>query len=424
MVEEVIRAISAEQQASIIRDQTGIVLPSLTGGKKRFFSELLGDQGKSDDVVGCVLPEPQFGMVFSTVGEVLASTIGGSQPSDGAWVSGKLAEFGLSGSKATQPVKSLSGGEQMLLTFAKLHAMNERLTKLVACSPLHPLDQSRYHYWDKLSETFSLSGKPVKIILLEGEGRLGSADGQSSVSLVTKLQWRLLIENPILKFPEIQFPNFHPAFTQSYVADNRALELFSPTFASGDNGIGKSAFCKALAGLAKVAKGTVGVVSPNGTGPARLLFQEADEQLFGKSIVEHLHSAFRYDGERGKLAQSIYDEIDGKLREFVKDALVYAPSLGDPAKPSTELQTKIVLAAERIASKPSLLILDEPSRKLCKPIAVRLIAAICEQAHKYNVPVLVITHVTDWWNGIAQSKIIFKRLKNGSTKIHILSEDN
>jgi energy-coupling factor transporter ATP-binding protein EcfA2 len=412
MGEEVIRVFSAEQQATIIRDQTGIVLPILTGGRKRFFSDLVGDRGTSADEVGCVLPEPQFGLVFSTVGEVLASSFDGSQASAGAWISEKLTEFGLSPSKATQPVKSLSGGERMLLTFAKLHAMNARLTKLVACSPLHSLDQSRYHFWYKLSETFVQNGKAVKVILLEGEELLGTVDKQNIGSVSTKLPWHLLIESPTLKFPEAQFPSFHPAFNQSYMADTNILSLASP-----DNGIGKSALCKALAGLAKIVRGSVGVVTPNGSGPARLMLQEADEQLFGKSITEHLQSAFRYDAEGCKVAQTIYDEIDRKLREFVKDTLVFAPSLGDPAKPSTELQTKIVLAAERIASKPSLLILDEPSRKLCKPLAVRLVASICEQAHKHNVPVLIISHAKDWWTGIAQSRLIFKQLESGLTKV-------
>jgi ABC-type glutathione transport system ATPase component len=84
------------------------------------------------------------------------------------------------------------------------------------------------------------------------------------------------------------------------------------------------------------------------------------------------------------------------------------------------LQAKMVLAAERIASKPSLLILDEPSRKLCKPLAIELIAAICEQAHKQNIPVLIISHQTDWWTGIAQSRLLFERLPNGTTKIKLV----
>src|SRR5207253_10317047 len=128
------------------------------------------------------------------------------------------------------------------------------------------------------------------------------------------------------------------------------------------NGIGKSAFCKALAGLGKLVGGQLGVVAPNGSGRARLLLQEADEQLFGRSILEHLQWVFRYDSEKAKLAHGIYGDIESKLRVFVKGSLNYAASLCDSGTPSTELQAKIVLAAERIASKPSLLILDEPSR--------------------------------------------------------------
>ena len=429
MQTEVVRAVSVEQQVSIVRRETGIVLPRLTGGKKQFFSDLLGDRKSLGDV-GCILPEPQFGLVFPTVAEVLTSTQGpGDSASRSNWVSTQLVEFGLSGSKATQPVQSLSGGEQMLLTFAKLFNLADQLKKLVACSPLHPLDPSRYLYWDKLHHAFSVRKKAVTVILLDGESldanpsTLGLDASASSANQGKDLhgpQWELTVSDPVLEFPEIQFPTHHPAFALSYTSDGSVLQLSSPTFASGDNGIGKSAFCKALAGLGKIIGGQLSVVAPNGSGRARLLLQEADEQLFGRSIMEHLQWVFRYDGEKAKLAHAIYADIENKLRAFVKGFLGYATSLGDSGAPSTELQAKIVLAAERIASKPSLLILDEPSRKLCKPLAVELIAAICEQAHKQNVPVLIISHQTDWWTGIAQSRLLFERLPNGATKIKLV----
>jgi energy-coupling factor transporter ATP-binding protein EcfA2 len=419
MEAEVIRVVSAEQQAEIIRDRTGIMLPTLTGGKRRFFSDLLSDQTPASGRVGCVFPETQFGLVFATAGEVLASSMqSASAPSEAA-ISHQLTEFGLPIEKATQAVKSLSGGEQMLLTFAKLHAMRDRFEKLIACSPLHPLDPSNYQYWSKLSEAFSRENKAVTVIILEGEDVAGEVSKIDTITPPSTLPWQLSIRNPVLRFSEVQFPTFHPAFDLSYLSETDVVELISPTFVSGDNGIGKSAFCKALVGLNKIVKGGLGVHSPNGTGPGRLLFQEADEQLFGKSIDEHLHWAFRYDADRGKTAKEIYNAIESHLRDFLKDQLIYASSLGDPAKPSTELQTKIALAAERIASKPSVLILDEPSRKLCRPLATRLVVAICEQAHKQNVPVLIISHMAAWWAGIAQSNLVFRRVEQGSTKIEL-----
>jgi energy-coupling factor transporter ATP-binding protein EcfA2 len=420
---EIVRTSCVESQLRMLGDEIGIVFPSLTAGRRQFFSDLLSQPSdvSRNKATGSVLPEPHFGLVFPTAGEVLSSVMRDNDPAAGRQdrIGNLLLEFGLPPTKATQPVYSLSGGEQLLLTFAKLKASGDALEKIVACSPLHSLDPNRHVYWEKLSHFFTSQGKAIKVILLDGEAFPGVVEESvlEGSQVQKPVQWRLTIQGLLIRFPEVQFPTHHPAFELKYLSEEVDHVLCSPTLVTGDNGVGKSAFAKALAGVLRTDRGTLRIAAPNGTGSGRLLFQEADEQLFGKSISEHLHWAFRYDQEKGKLAQSIYNEIEGSLRDFVNKDLSYADSLGSADNPTTELQTKIGLAAERIASKPSLLILDEPSRKLCKPISQRLILAICDQAHKQNIPVLIISHLPEWWRQFTQSHIMLSRDGDARTKV-------
>ena len=62
-----------------------------------------------------------------------------------------------------------------------------------------------------------------------------------------------------------------------------------------------------------VTQGAVAIRGPNGSGDARLIFQDAIDQLFGKSIDGHLNWAFRFDHEGRRTARRLYREIEGTL---------------------------------------------------------------------------------------------------------------
>ncbi len=160
---EVVRTSGVELQLRLLGDEIGIVFPSLTAGRRQFFSDLLSQRSDSSKnrAVGCVLPEPHHGLVFPTAGEVLSAAMHDNQTVGREDRIGELlCEFGLPPIKATQPVYSLSGGEQLLLTFAKLKAASDALERVVACSPLHSLCPTRHVYWEKLARFFSSKGKP------------------------------------------------------------------------------------------------------------------------------------------------------------------------------------------------------------------------------------------------------------------------
>ncbi|MGH9879091.1 MAG: ATP-binding cassette domain-containing protein, partial [Nitrososphaerales archaeon] len=301
----------------------------------------------------------------------------------------------MSREKATQPIVSLSGGELLLLNYAKARALLPSVPGMVACSPVYWLNHTRYTYWDRLVQDYQSNGKYVDVLLLDGEPfpSKNSDDNDDALLALRDIQWYMEFQEPEVLFDEIEFPSYHPASTMRYFPRNALpFRLSSPTLLTGDNGVGKSILAKILSGIIKPHKGRLIIKSPNGEGNARLLFQDSIDQLFGKSIDDHLDWVFRFDGDKRKTAKSIYDDIDYIMRVYVKArGLECVTAVGEKAQHNTLLQAKISLIAERLASVPPLLILDEPGWGLPRPIARNLVLAACEQAHKHNVAVLIIS---------------------------------
>jgi hypothetical protein len=72
--------------------------------------------------------------------------------------------------------------------------------------------------------------------------------------------------------------------------------------------------------------------------------------------------------------------------------------------PASMLETKALLAAVRLAARPAALILDEPDWGLNRSEALALTAAVIRAAHRFNVPVLLISH-KPWWGGLGASQL-------------------
>ena len=98
----------------------------------------------------------------------------------------------------------------------------------------------------------------------------------------------------------------HPGSHMNWLTASKDMELESPVLMTGDNGVGKSIFAKILSNIIKPADGHMAVSAPNGTGHARLMFQDAIDQLFGKSIDGHLEMGVSFrQGQRQCSAAAI-----------------------------------------------------------------------------------------------------------------------
>jgi len=405
---------SFENQVAYFTARTGVHLPRMTFGKGAFFKDLgrwsstYNSQTQDVDSVH-ILPDPVQGLSFPRAVDVLSSALSLSSKAVGVdAVYSLLEHFGLSSEKATQPVISLSGGEMLLLNFAKAMAMLPVVAGVVACSPIHWLNENRYKYWETLVDAYQQKQRFVDVALLEGEPFIDEDKAEPEVTIepVPKIEWRLTLDRPVVEFEEIRFPSYHPASRIEYeLADGHSgIELQSPVLLTGDNGVGKSIFAKILSGILKPADGDMAISAPNGTGHARLIFQDAIDQLFGKSIDGHLAWVFRFNRDQGIAARQIFHELDVEMRDYFKDRPEEINALGPQAEHGTLLQAKISLIAERLATRPPLLVLDEPGWALSGPIARKLVASVCRVAGGLKVAIVLISHHARWWQGMVHSR--------------------
>lgn len=423
---------SYEDQMSYFTEMTNVNILPMTKGKSVFFRSLgqwfTGyESGRVLRSVSHILPNPAQGMSFPTPLDVLSSTLAMYREVDGVDQDAEnlLRIFGLGVDKVTQPIVSLSGGELLLVNYAKAKAMLPTVKGLVACSPVYWLNKARYKYWDLLVSDYNENGKNIDVALLEGEPFPNDNNANDLIAMQQEpaqgIRWKMVAANPTALFPEIQFPTHHPESCIHYFSDASEFELISPTLVTGDNGVGKSILSKLMAGILKPSAGDIFAISENGKGFARLMFQDSIDQIFGMSIDDHIAWVFQYDGTKAKTAQSLYSEMEKSIRKSLHDIYFGGlAALGEAGRRTTLLQAKLCLIAERIASSPPLLILDEPGWGLSKTVSQCLLREACKQAHKQGVAVAIISHQTGLWKGIVQSHIELTKSENEFVKITAL----
>jgi len=420
---------SFEKQVAYFTQRTGVHLPRMTYGKGAFFKDL-GQwsstyTGQDQDVDSVhILPDPVQGLSFPRAVDVLSSALSLSAKTiDAGEIHTLLETFGLSRAKATQPVISLSGGEMLLLNFAKAKAMLPVVDGVVACSPIHWLNENSYQYWEMLVDACQARQRFVDVALLTGEPFIDeeTAKPDTLIEPVPMVAWQVTLENPVVEFEEIRFPSYHPASRIAYGQTDGPgpMELQSPVLMTGDNGVGKSLFAKLLCGILKPTAGDLAIEAPNGTGYARLIFQDAIDQLFGKSIDGHLNWVFRFNREKGDTARKIYTELDSAMRDYFKDQPEAADVLGPETERCTLLQAKISLIAERLATRPPVLVLDEPGWALSGPIARKLVESVCRLAGELKVAIVLISHHARWWKGMVHSRCHLEKDDRGRVAIKI-----
>ena len=418
---------SFEDQVAYFTERTGVHLPRMTFGKGAFFKDLgqwsstYSSQTQDLDCVH-ILPDPVQGLSFPRAVDVLSSALSlSSKAVEADEIYTLLKTFGLPREKATQPVISLSGGEMLLLNFAKAKAMLPAVDGVVACSPIHWLNENSYQYWETLVDACRAKRRFVDVVLLTGEPFIDeeTAKPETDIEPVPMVEWQLVLDHPMVEFEEIRFPSHHPASRIAYRLPHESgpMELQSPMLMTGDNGVGKSIFAKLLCGILKPAAGGLAIQAPNGTGYARLIFQDAIDQLFGKSIGGHLNWVFRFNREKGDAARDIYAELDDAMRDYFKDRPKEAEALGLDAEHCTLLQAKISLIAERLATRPPVLVLDEPGWALSGPIARKLVELVCRLAGEMKVAIVLISHHARWWKGMVYSRCHLEKQDDGDVFI-------
>lgn len=388
-------------------ERTGIFFPALTKGRAAFFRDFsrwfsTGLKGKP---VSIIAPEPALGLPFPDARQIISSAaFGSSNFQNDDEIIGLLEKYGLAGRHLGQLLSTLSGGELLLLNYARAEAQAfKNIDGLVACNPVFWLNSSRYHFWHQICERFFSLGKGVDVLALAGDSLLDPLPASKTVSVST-FEVSLCIDRPVLIFPEIRFPVFQPEYRIEYLFAQGTGKIRSPFLITGDNGIGKSQLARLLAGIHQPVSGKAGIVGSDNSF-VRLLFQESIGQLFTMHPQEHLGWVFSGDS---KLA----GRAAGLLTELVPSGPREDTGTHKSAGSSSLLYGKAALIAEKLAGRPSLILLDEPAWGLSCSEAATLVLNCCRLAHEQGTAVGIISHQPHWHDFAAGNLHLERRTGN------------
>ncbi len=390
---------------------TGIFFPKMAAGRSEFFrgfSQWLSCL-KQSRPQAVITPDPAQGLALPNALQILTSALNQSGMNAGEAEAAMLLEkYGLTTKMLTQPVSTLSGGELLLLNFAKAEAQCCHVKALAACNPVFWLNPARHKYWSNLCQHYEAGEKPVDALILRGD-QLDAPSGSVKFPSIEPLPVNLLVDRPLVNFPEIQFPVFHAASKLQYLWACEPKEVLSPFLLTGDNGVGKSIFARLLAGILPVSSGRVFIRTPGGKGTVRLLFQEAITQLFAMSPFEYLRRVF-------SASIAMFAEAAELFRCLMQAVCSKQLSDGDQIWNSL-LAGKACLIAARLAEKPALLLLDEPGWGLSRHDAGNLIFHTCRLAHQLETGVGIISHQPEW-HDFAASNLILKKIAPEQVEIN------
>jgi energy-coupling factor transport system ATP-binding protein len=158
----------------------------------------------------------------------------------------------------------------------------------------------------------------------------------------------------------------------------------------GCNGAGKSTLLRCLAGLQRCDSGTVeiaGIASPRPEqlpGKVGVLFQNPARQLCADSVFEEVAFSLRRLGNSKS-------ETDRVVRETLNLCGVWALADRAPLTLSFGEQHRVALAAV-IASRPEVLLLDEPFAGLDFPQRKNLLKILAEISQQFGTAILIVSH--------------------------------
>lgn len=386
-----------------IRKAYGRYVPSPQLGRmaavKSFAEWKKGYAEPGDDGLTLVPPDPTSFLTFPTLRQEIDIACASMGSDESLFDKQNLAaEFGFGPEQLDQPTYTLSGGERVRASLMKARLLLRRTKRLVLCAPTQWLHLESYVFIDRLVDAARNSRVPTSLLALEGDEWPESVEASDS-EVCPKVGdndtiWYLEASDfdlPLADFAggalterlfHFQFENFSN------------VRLRSPTVIVGSNGAGKSLLAQCLSGLFGTSL-PVRPKSRHGAGPGRLILQDALSHFFREKIAEHPIRVFDFDAEGMKKANALFRELSDKCRNLLWNGAPDDPYLvGRDSDPSTMLQAKLMLVAERLVHAPTLLLLDEPSWGLSRPQARAFSTTVIEYCHAKAIPVLVICHGT------------------------------
>jgi len=406
-----------EALLAFVQTNAQLEVPRLTAGRRKFFRQInrwwFESSHEASEIPALVLlPDPTLNLTLPYARDEisLALTIAHRRYYGRQQVDQLANTFGVSPILLDRPVTALSGGERLLIALCKTALLSEVAKRAYLCNPTFWLDSRNRESAGRLFERLAARSIDLDTLLLDGEAVIppDTIDYPGNRSLA--MPWTLSTDQLVIRFPEVHFPQYTPETRIKFFTETPRLELTSPTLLEGPNGVGKTSLSKILSGVIQPDKGTFLIQSAGYTGNARLFMQDSLDHIFGESILAHFERVFRYDADRRKAALGLFNKFSDKFAQFFLDDPERG-ALGPREAPETLLQCKLALLAERIASEPPLLVLDEPGWGLSRPVTGLFVELACSCARERKIPVIIISHHVAWVSDKINSILT---LKNGS----------
>ena len=323
-----------------------------------------------------------------------------AQPHPAISISELATEFGIQ-KLLHQPVRTLSGGETVKVALAKAHIASSYVHKLAVASPFTWLSEKNRIYFEKVCTQFKQQNLPAALFSLEEEDLTHSIQpGDPYEAPSANVEFTLLFQNVRISLSSsLNLLNSDSFYVYIYDFEK---QFISPCLLTGDNGQGKSLLARILS-RAVSFQGVAEIESAGRCGTARLLFQDVMTQTLLRTFESLAVSPQCLDGQK---VFKCYDQIVVKFKSAWHKVNLTPPETPhrDAKNAHSLLEIKMMLAAVRLNTRPSALILDEPDWGLTRAAAIALVSAIINVAHQWNVPVILISH-KPWWRTIAQSRI-------------------
>ena len=386
------------------RCRINTLLPRAHAGTARFWKDFqrlfkaLPAHG-NDHCELYITSNPRDCLAFGTPRQVLQAAMMTAAPSTMPTAAEMRILAGRYGLQAhlNQPVRSLSGGETVRLALAKAFIGATGADRLTLASPFSWLSLDNRRYFFDLAAHCRDQGKCLEVFALEGEDNTLAAPIAAPSQGGT--DFRLSFRNARVVLNSL-LDRLHDRRRLAAIEDGN-FNLVSPCLIQGDNGQGKSLVAKVLAGAA-LGEGHAGLETDGRTGPARLLLQDLVNQTMMRrfrQLAAESDSATAV--ETGRFYNAIRDNMLGD--DMLAPGEVKSFEAGRRARsPATLLELKLLLAARRLASESTAIIMDEPDWGLRQSVAMAFVRGVIHAAHGARLPVLLISH-KPWWQDWAGS---------------------
>jgi ABC-type sulfate/molybdate transport systems ATPase subunit len=164
-----------------------------------------------------------------------------------------------------------------------------------------------------------------------------------------------------------------------------ALEVGGTVALVGPSGAGKSSVLRAVAGLARTARGRIALGDDVWLDSGRRVNRRPDERRVG--LVFQEYALFPHMSVRGNVAYAGKARVDEYLERFRISHLAAAR----PAELSGGERQRVALA-RALAREPGVLLLDEPLSALDAHTKQVVRAELQELLGEFDLPVLLVTH--------------------------------